>query len=69
MKHTPEEQCMLDMMEIAGFPLEIVHGLYTMKFEDWTKRYAPTRQGNVSTADFNRVIKVFEFWKEQRNEN
>ena len=29
MKLSDEEQCMLDMMEITGFPMEIKHGLYT----------------------------------------
>jgi hypothetical protein len=68
-KLSDEDQCMLSLMEITGFPMEIKHGLYTMKFEDWTSRYAPTRDGNISTADFSRVVKTFERWKEERNEN
>lgn len=66
MKLSDEERCMLDMMEITGFPMEIKHGLYTMRFEDWVSRYSPVRTGNVSTADFSRVITIFERWKEER---
>jgi hypothetical protein len=69
MKLTDEEQCMLDMMEITGFPMEIKHGLYTYE------RYIASGVGEISfsgktaTADFSKVVKVFNKWKENRNEN
>lgn len=66
-KLSDEDQCMLDMMQITGFPMEIKHGLYTMRFSDWTARYAVTRDGNISTAKFSRVVEIFERWKEERN--
>ena len=68
-KLSDEQQCMLDMMEITGFPMEIKHGLYTWEKSVEVRSGVIFRDGKVSTADFNKLVSVFEFWKENRNED
>ena len=65
-----EEQCMLSLMEIAGFPVRVENGLFT-----WNEREAgfPPRMGqdsrSHSTANLSDVVSIFEFWKKHHGEN
>jgi hypothetical protein len=65
-----EDECMLSLIQIAGFPVEIKHGLFT-----WNEAEAgfPPRMGMPyrahSTADINEVVKIFEFWKKHHGKN
>lgn len=64
MKLNDEEQCMLSLMEISGFPVQIKHGFFTW---DDIELGFPHRMGPNSarhaTAEFSKVVNVFEFWK------
>jgi hypothetical protein len=69
MKLTDEEQCMLSLMEIAGFPLEIENGLYVL---DDLKLGMPRRMGSSgptkhATDNFEHIVSVFNFWKKRKN--
>jgi hypothetical protein len=61
---TDEQQAYLDVMQIAGFPVKIEHGLFT-----WNEIEAglPPRMGMLpkthATADISNVVSMFEFWK------
>jgi hypothetical protein len=72
-KLSDEEQCMLTLMEITGFPMEIKHGLYTYDEEEVRGhkrlRSHPNQNFVHSTSDINVVVEVFNWWKENRNEN
>jgi hypothetical protein len=68
-KLSDEDQCMLDMMEITGFPMEIKFGLYVWHRSVESKSFSIFKDGYVATADFNKAVSVFEFWKERRNED
>ena len=65
-----EDECMLSLMEIAGFPVKIEHGLFT-----WNEREAgfPSRMGQDSrthsSASISDVVSIFEFWKKHHGKN
>ena len=64
-----EDQCMIDMMEITGFPMEIKHGLFMYnRGLEMPKGYEYSN-AYKSTSDFNKVRNLFERWKENRNED
>jgi hypothetical protein len=68
-----EEQCMLSLMEIAGFPVEIKHGLYMYDEEQLRgHRRLRSHAGQCfvhSTSDLQKIIEIFNWWKEHRNED
>jgi hypothetical protein len=66
-KLSDEDQCMLDMMEITGFPMEIKHGLYTWERSIGIPQGYISRVGLISTAKLSKVVEVFNVWKEKRN--
>jgi hypothetical protein len=66
-KLSDEDQCMLDMMEITGFPMEIKHGLYTWERNIGIPQGYTSRVGLISTAKLSKVVEVFNVWKEKRN--
>lgn len=68
-KLSDEDQCMLDMMEILQFPMEIKHGLYTWERHVGIPRGHISVAGKVATAKFSKVVDVFNVWKENRNED
>lgn len=62
-KHTPEQQCMLSLMEIAGFPMEIKHGLYMYNRGLEMPNGYEYSNAYKSTSDFTKVCMLFERWK------
>lgn len=69
-KLSDEDQCMLDMMEITGFPMEIKHGLFTYDLDALAGAtgdvylYNSKRQSHLrSTANFGEICNLFEIWK------
>lgn len=68
-KLSDEDQCMLDLMQITGFPVEIERGLYTYEKHVASGVGEIVFSGKTATADFSKVVKVFNKWKENRNEN
>lgn len=63
---------MFDLMQIAGFPVEIEHGLFTWSDRELIgavrmNRYAG-QSGVHSTSDFEKVIKMFDWWKERTHD-
>lgn len=69
-KLAPEDQCMFDLMQIAGFPVKIEHGLFT-----WNEYEAgfPARMGmgyrTHSTDNLSNVVNMFEFWKKHHGKD
>lgn len=70
MKLSDEEQCMLTLMEIAGFPMEIKYGLFTYDLDALAEAtggvylYNSKRQSHLrSTANFGEICNLFEIWK------
>ena len=63
-KLSAEDECMLSLVQIAGFPVEVKHGLFT-----WNEGEAgfPPRMGmpyrTHSTDNIGEIVKMFEFWK------
>lgn len=64
MRLSAEDECMLSLMQIAGFPVELKHGLFT-----WNDGEAgfPNRIGmphrTHSTDNMDELTKMFTFWK------
>jgi hypothetical protein len=69
MKLSDEDQCMLSLMEITGFPMEIKHGLYTWERHIGIPQGFISKTGSISTSDLSKAVEVFNVWKENRNEN
>lgn len=76
MRLSAEDQCMLSLMQIAGFPVEIEHGLYTYDLDAIAETTGgfhlynrASQSSKRATTDIKNVVKIFERWKEERNEN
>jgi hypothetical protein len=74
MKLTDEEQCMLSMMEITGFPMKIEHGLFMYDLdalaeaEGSFRLYSSKRDSHTrSTSNFAKVCTLFEKWKKDKD--
>jgi hypothetical protein len=73
-KLSDEDQCMLTLMEITGFPMEIKHGLFMYDLDALAEAEGSFRlysskwdSHTRSTADFDKVVKLFEKWKRDKD--
>lgn len=63
LKLTDEEQCMLSMMEITGFPMKIEHGLFMYNRGLEMPNGYEYCNAYKSTSDFTKICTLFERWK------
>jgi hypothetical protein len=64
-----EEQCMLSLMEIANFPMEVKHGLFMYNRGLEMPNGYEYSNAYKSTSDFTKVCMLFERWKRNNDKN